>query len=124
MKSKVYGSWLLSGIAALFLCFGSEAEKTTAATMAQEPPPQQTQNLDKARALIKDQKFAEAETLARELLKQAEAAPGADSLKVAEVLDVLVESLWRGGKARAPESQKTRRAGGGDQGKSPWHRTS
>jgi len=107
MRPKVSQRWILSIIAASAFCFVSELAGTATVRAAQETPPQQTQaaqNLDKVRNLIKDGKYAEAETLARELLAQA--APGADSLKVAEVLDPLVESLWRGGKVRSPESQK------------------
>jgi hypothetical protein len=78
------------------LLFGG---KIASPATAQDTPKQEIkalQNLEKAKQLIKDGKYAEAETLARELLKQAEAAPGADSLKFAEVLDVLVEALYLG----------------------------
>jgi CHAT domain-containing protein/TolA-binding protein len=106
MKSKVFSRWLLSGVAALSPYLGSEMARAPIASAAQETPVQQTQNLDKARELIKDGKYAKAETLARELLKQVEATPDTDSLKVAEVLDLLVEALYRGGKANAPESRR------------------
>ncbi len=106
MRPKVSQRWILSIVAALAFCFGSELAGTATASAAQEPPVQQTQNLDKVRDLIKDGKYAEAETLARELLKQVEASSGPDSLKVAEVLDVLVEALYRGSKPTAPGSRE------------------
>ena len=52
--------------------------------------------IDDLKALLKADKFAEAETGARALLAETEAQSGADSVEAARVLDVLVESLRRG----------------------------
>ncbi|MFN0150172.1 MAG: tetratricopeptide repeat protein [bacterium] len=49
--------------------------------------------------------FAGAETLCRVLLAEAEAATGAESRAAADVLDVLVEALWRARKVRDPEAR-------------------
>jgi len=56
------------------------------------------------RLLIEAGRYAEAEALAREMLAETEGAHGTDSVEAAEVLDVLVESLWRGGKAQEPDT--------------------
>lgn len=52
------------------------------------------QELDKVKALLKEGNFADAESLAREILIEVEAKHGADSLQAAQVLDVLVESIF------------------------------
>jgi len=62
--------------------------------------------LTQARTLLKDQRYAQAETLARELLAAAEATEGAESLQAAAALDLLVESLWRGQKGKEPETRE------------------
>ncbi len=59
--------------------------------------------LEQIKALLKDGQYAEAEAQARELLANVEAEHGAKSLEAATVLDQLVESLRRGGKAAEPE---------------------
>jgi CHAT domain-containing protein/tetratricopeptide (TPR) repeat protein len=51
------------------------------------------QELDKAKALLKNGNFAEAETLAREILTEVETKHGIDSLQAAQVIDILVESI-------------------------------
>jgi len=61
--------------------------------------------LDRVQELIEDGRYAEAEAQARPLLAASEFAHGADSLQAAEVLELLVEALWRGGKAEDPESR-------------------
>ncbi len=61
--------------------------------------------LEEIKALIKDGQYAEAESQARELLAKVEAEHGVESLEAAKVLDQLVESLWRGGKAADEESE-------------------
>jgi tetratricopeptide (TPR) repeat protein len=91
---------MLLGIVLLFVCLGGERLEI-AAQEAQAP-----QTIDQARGLIKEGKYAQAEALARRLLAEAEVTFGADSLKTAEVLDVLVEALFRGGKAKQPESRE------------------
>ncbi len=56
--------------------------------------------------LIADGRHAEAEARARQLLDEVEAASGADSIETARAIDLLVEALWRGGKARTPETRE------------------
>lgn len=58
-----------------------------------------------ARQLIEEGRYAEAEATAREELKRVEQAHGAQSLDAARALDVLVESMWRGGKAAELDSR-------------------
>jgi CHAT domain-containing protein/Tfp pilus assembly protein PilF len=60
-----------------------------------EPPA----SLDTVRSLIKAGRYADAEAIARQLLQQAEADQGPQSLPVARALDLLSEALWRAGKA-------------------------
>ena len=55
--------------------------------------------------LLRDARYAEAETAARNLLVETEAADGSESVQVAHVLDLLVEALWRGGKFRSADSR-------------------
>jgi tetratricopeptide (TPR) repeat protein len=109
MRLKLCRRWGPSVIAVLSLCFGSAISETAVARILQQTPAQETQalqNLDNIRELIKNGKYAEAETLARKLLAENEVTFGADSVKTAEVLDVLVEALFRGGKAKQPESRE------------------
>ncbi len=63
-------------------------------------------SLSTCRDLIKKGRYADAEALARPLLAEAETAADGDSLRFADVLDVLVEALWRGGKAKDPSSRE------------------
>jgi CHAT domain-containing protein/tetratricopeptide (TPR) repeat protein len=63
-------------------------------------------SLKSTRSLIEKGAYADAEKQARALLSQVEAASGANPSQVTDVLDVLVEALWRGGKAKAPESRQ------------------
>jgi CHAT domain-containing protein/tetratricopeptide (TPR) repeat protein len=62
--------------------------------------------LEAARGLIKQGKYADAETQARELLDEMRSEHGSESPEAAEAMDVLVESLWRGGKAQQPETRE------------------
>jgi len=66
----------------------------------QKPDP-----LEAIRKLLLDARYIEAETGARTLLAEAEATSGRDSAQAAQVVDALVEALWRGGKVRAPETR-------------------
>ncbi len=50
--------------------------------------------------------YAEAEAASRKLLAEREARSGPDSAEAAAALDLLVESLWRGGKAKSSEAQQ------------------
>jgi hypothetical protein len=83
-------------VAAAILCLAASAGSGR---------PQTADPLDALRTLLRQARFAEVQSRARDLLAQAETAGGPDSVQVAEVADVLVESLWRGGKARAPETR-------------------
>jgi CHAT domain-containing protein/tetratricopeptide (TPR) repeat protein len=56
--------------------------------------------LDGARTLLSASKLAEAEALARVLLADADKKYGPQSLQSADVLDVLVETLWRARKVK------------------------
>ena len=60
--------------------------------------------LGKVRDLRADGRYEEAEAAARALLAEVEAESGPESLPVAEVLDELVNILWRAGRAREPET--------------------
>lgn len=62
-------------------------------------------SLARAHDLLKQGKFADAEGVARALLSEADAAPGKDSLRVADVLDELIDALVREGKASQPASR-------------------
>jgi CHAT domain-containing protein/tetratricopeptide (TPR) repeat protein len=57
------------------------------------------------RQLLITARYSQAEQRARSMLADAEAASGPDSLAAAQAIDVLVESLWRGGKVRAAETR-------------------
>jgi CHAT domain-containing protein/tetratricopeptide (TPR) repeat protein len=62
--------------------------------------------LEELKALVNAGKYAEAEGGARVLLARVEVESGTDSVEAAGVRDVLVEALWRGGKAREPETRE------------------
>jgi CHAT domain-containing protein len=79
----------------LFLC-------VAALSGAAEEPAQSP--LEALAGLVKQGRYADAEKGARELLAQVESESGPDSVEAARVLDVLVESCWRGGKSRKPET--------------------
>lgn len=57
------------------------------------------------RDLLQEGRYGEAEGESRRLLRQVEAADGRESLRAAEALDLLVQSLWRGGKSNEPEAR-------------------
>jgi CHAT domain-containing protein/tetratricopeptide (TPR) repeat protein len=76
-----------------------DAEKTAS-------PASASPELESIKKLILDGKYAEAETRARTLLASVEASSGPESLQAAGVMDALVESLWRYGKAEAPEARE------------------
>jgi len=63
-------------------------------------------NFRRARTLVGQRQYVEAETLARESVGIAESYHGADSLEVADGLDVLVEALRGMGSARNAEASK------------------
>ena len=66
---------------------------------------QPLESIDALRRLIREARFPEAEAGARRLLAETEAATGPESVETAEVLEALVEALWRGGRVRAPETK-------------------
>ncbi len=51
--------------------------------------------LDPVKDLLKEGKCYEAEKRSREILEDVEGAYGCESIQVAQVLDILVESIWR-----------------------------
>jgi hypothetical protein len=55
--------------------------------------------IDEVERLMDDGKYAESESMAREVLPRIEARYGEDSAEVATLLNWLVETMWRGGKA-------------------------
>jgi tetratricopeptide (TPR) repeat protein/CHAT domain-containing protein len=57
-----------------------------------------------ARKLIDAGKYGDAEAAARGLLHDLEGTATVDEVAVAGALDLLVESLWRGGKSKQPEA--------------------
>ena len=63
-------------------------------------------SVDEARDLIKAGKYADAEAGARALLAACEQAQASKPVECAAILDVLVESRWRGGKAQEPETRE------------------
>lgn len=99
---------LLSAVALTLWC-----GRATAADGAEGAPPTPQASgapaisgLDEARSLLRNGRFAESESLARRLIRDAEAEHGVSSIQTAQALDVLVEALWRGGKAEDPEAQR------------------
>lgn len=68
--------------------------------------PPTTDFADQIRTLIAESLFTEAETRARDLLGSLEGIHGEGSLESCEALDLLVETLWRAGKAQAQETRE------------------
>jgi CHAT domain-containing protein/tetratricopeptide (TPR) repeat protein len=62
-----------------------------------------TGTIEEGRRLIAAGDYRAAEALARELLAESERCCGPDSIESGDPLDLLVDSLWRGGKAAEPE---------------------
>jgi CHAT domain-containing protein/tetratricopeptide (TPR) repeat protein len=62
-----------------------------------------------ARALIDQGRYAEAEALARDALRDLAAAGKASTLEAAEALDLLVETLWRRGRVADDEALEAAR---------------
>ena len=58
------------------------------------------------RQLIKEGQYRQAETAARSLLARVQASGAQESLEMAEVLDLLVESLWQGGRLSTAEGRR------------------
>jgi len=87
---------------ALCICFAAGIGLPAAGGESPEDPA--PEGLARAKTLIEEGKYAEAESLARSLLKDAETRHGAESAEAAGVLDELVDSLLKGGKAREEET--------------------
>ncbi len=77
---------------------GTEDDRSSAADVRH--------GLAEGRRLIEAGRFADAEVVARGLFARTESALGADALPAAEVLDLLVESLWRGGRSKESETRR------------------
>lgn len=75
------------------------------ATFPRAVHPQAPNSIEPVRNLLLQGRYVDAEAGARSLLAEVEAKNGPDSLEAAEVIDALVEALWRGGKVRAPETR-------------------
>jgi CHAT domain-containing protein/tetratricopeptide (TPR) repeat protein len=89
--------WSLVSPANVILAAQDEKPPTDHATSGQ--------TLDEARTGLKTGEYSRAESIARSLLPEVEGIHGVDSLETAEVLDVIVEALWLGGKSRNPETK-------------------
>jgi len=63
---------------------------TTFSLGIQDPEPQR---LEKVKTLLKDENYAEAETLARRILNKIEIEHGTNSLLAAQILEVLIEAI-------------------------------
>ena len=103
MRASVF-SRLAGRFLSLALCTCIAAGIALPAVGEEPPEDPAPEGLAQAKTLLRDGRYAEAESLARSLLEDAEARYGAESAESAGVLDVLVESLWRGGKAREEET--------------------
>jgi tetratricopeptide (TPR) repeat protein/CHAT domain-containing protein len=66
----------------------------------------QADSLQRLRDIIKSGHYAQAESSARVMLAGVQKTNGEKSLQAANVLDALVEALWRGGKASDPKSRE------------------
>ncbi len=120
--------WLLCGLAGALLLVSGAGSGTRAASAQSAPVvvggngavgagsaaaagkpiagPVAGDTLESLRRLVKQGRYAEAETAARALLAAVEETSGRESLEAADVLDILVEALWRGGKAREAQSRE------------------
>ncbi len=78
---------------------------TPAGAVASDP---EASNLDEVTLLLREGRYADAERLATGLLKRIEADAGAESLDAANVLDVVVEARFRGGKSRRTGENEAR----------------
>ena len=102
--------FVLSFFSLLSSAFLSASDRDTPpappATGAASPKASQEKpSSEHIKQLLHDGAWPDAEAEARRLLTEAESASGSDSLEAARVLDLLVETLWRGKKARNPEAR-------------------
>src|SRR5688500_1370915 len=98
MRSCKASSLAFAAVVALVSARPALAQETSVAT---GPP-----GLADVRALLANGKPADAEAKARVLLGEVEAEEGARSLAAGAVLNVLVESLFRGGKAGGGDARE------------------
>ena len=68
-------------------------------------PPAPDEGLATIRDLLQAGRYAEAERAAREQLVQLGGSDRADTVEAARVINLLVEAMWRGGKAKNPEAR-------------------
>jgi hypothetical protein len=83
---------------------GSEIQERAKADPSKGEPV--LQEIDKVKTLLNDRKYPEAEHLAREILAKVEASYGIDSLEAAQVIDVLVESIFGNRKKADDEARE------------------
>jgi len=77
----------------------------TSSTTRSENTPSED-NADRIRGLMRQARYADAESAARSALAEEQAANGTDSVGSSRLLDLLVESMNRGGKASDPENRR------------------
>lgn len=111
MKKSIYVSLLAIGLCLVGQNAAGEARQDSAENVVEADAVlhlavADSTALEEIKALTENGQYAEAESQAWELLAKVEAQHGIESLEAAEVLDQLVESLWRGGKAGEPETQQ------------------
>jgi CHAT domain-containing protein/tetratricopeptide (TPR) repeat protein len=94
-RSAVSIAFVVSFVAVFLLCTSQSRASATS------PPPADTA----VRTLIRNGRYAAAESLARILELRTRARTRADSIARGTALDLLVESLWRGGKASRAETE-------------------
>lgn len=104
--SRRSSAWI-AGIGLILSLLISFPDSPVGASLAVSPtaadPGQES--LEPLRNLIRGRYYADAIELGRVYLKEAEAANGPDSLRVAEVLDLLVEAMWRGEWREEPDAR-------------------
>jgi tetratricopeptide (TPR) repeat protein len=108
VRARQIRRWVAVGTGVLLLGFAAapSGDGTTAKPPdAPDKESQALQPLDRIRHLIKEGRYAEAETAARALLGEAEAKYGAESTEAADALDLLIAARLLGGKANDPESR-------------------
>src|SRR5262245_39965593 len=86
---KVIAAALLAAAAA-YLLAGRQPQAQATRAVPESARADHQAGLDKVRGLIAERRWADAESLAHELLAGAEVAQGPDSLAVAEAIDALV----------------------------------
>ena len=68
------------------------------------PEPDTLATAERVRTLLAGARFDRAEAMARSLLRSAEHSSGSETPEVAAALDLLVETLWRGGRTSDPDT--------------------